>query len=214
MRATCWTHASCGWRIKPAMCTRRDSRTVNRKFDPRSGHIRRRRPVLLAWHPKIPRSVRREMEVLVRQHHASRVVVQRAQIVLVIHRGEGIEQIARRYTLRLLVAELRKSKARFAAAPCLAALEDAARSGRSARISIASSSTAPIEPWRLVGCLAPALPRGVNEGSWQGARAGRPGRRRRRGRRRRGRGRRPDVPGRRRGARHATTARPSPGPRR
>ena len=28
LRATCWSHASCGWRIRPAMRTRRESRSI------------------------------------------------------------------------------------------------------------------------------------------------------------------------------------------
>ncbi len=85
---------------------------------------------------KIPRPVRRALELLVRRHRAPHVVVQRARILLMAHKGEGSEQIAR--SLSCSSRHVRKWKARFAAAPSLETLEDAPRSGRPARIPIAA----------------------------------------------------------------------------
>ena len=53
-----------------------------------------------------------------------------------VHAGVGTEQIARQ--LSCSSRHVRKWKARFAAAPCLASLEDAPRSGRPARITVAT----------------------------------------------------------------------------
>jgi transposase len=84
---------------------------------------------------RIPRPDRRELKLLVRRNRAPYVVVQRARIVLMAHAGIGTDQIARR--LSCSPRHVRKWKARFAAAPCLASLEDAPRSGRPARIPVA-----------------------------------------------------------------------------
>jgi transposase len=54
-------------------------------------------------------------------------------MLLLAQKGEGTEAIAR--ALSCSSRSVRKWKARFAAAPCLASLEDAIRSGRPARIS-------------------------------------------------------------------------------
>lgn len=56
-------------------------------------------------------------------------------MLLLAHQGVGTEAIAR--SLSCSSRNVRKWKARFAAAPCLASLQDAARSGRPPRISIA-----------------------------------------------------------------------------
>jgi transposase len=61
--------------------------------------------------------------------------VQRAEIMLLAHKGLGTEEIAR--TVNCSSRNVRKWKVRFAKAPCLASLEDAPRSGRPARISTA-----------------------------------------------------------------------------
>jgi transposase len=82
----------------------------------------------------IPRPVRRALKLLVRRHRAPHVIVLRAQIVLMAHRGEGTEQIAR--SLRCSSRHVRKWKARFASAPSLEVLNDAPRCGRPARIPI------------------------------------------------------------------------------
>lgn len=84
---------------------------------------------------RIPRHERRELRLLVRRHRAPYAVVQRARIVLMAHAGLGTEQISRQ--LSCSTRHVRKWKARFAAAPCLASLEDAPRSGRPARITVA-----------------------------------------------------------------------------
>jgi transposase len=84
---------------------------------------------------KIPRQERRELKLLVRRHRAPYLVVQRARILLMAHQGDGSEQIARQ--LSCSSRHVRKWKARFAAAPCLASLQDAPRSGRPARIPVA-----------------------------------------------------------------------------
>ena len=89
------------------------------------------------------------------RQRAPRVVVQRAQIALAAHRGEGTEQIARRCGCSSRT--VRKWKARFAAAPCLASLEDAPRSGRPARISIATRcQLVQLACARPEGCKSPA----------------------------------------------------------
>lgn len=85
---------------------------------------------------RIPRHARRDLRLLVRRHRAPYVVVQRARIVLMAHAGHGTEQIARQ--LSCSSRHVRKWKARFAVAPCLASLEDSARSGRPARITVAT----------------------------------------------------------------------------
>jgi transposase len=95
------------------------------------------------------------LEALVCRQRAPHVVVQRAQIILAAHRGEGTEQIARRYGCSS--RSVRKWKARFAVAPCLASLEDAARSGRPARISIATRcQLVQLACARPEGCKSPA----------------------------------------------------------
>jgi transposase len=85
---------------------------------------------------RIPRREHRELRLLVRRHRAPYVVVQRARIVLMACSGVGTEAIARQ--LSCSSRHVRKWKARFAAAPCLASLEDAPRSGRPARITLAT----------------------------------------------------------------------------
>jgi transposase len=104
---------------------------------------------------KIPRPVRRELESLVRRQRAPHVVVQRARLVLAAHRGESTEQIARRYGCS--ARTVRKWKARFAAAPSLVTLEDGARSGRPARISLATRcQLVQLACARPEGCKSPA----------------------------------------------------------
>lgn len=90
-----------------------------------------------------------------RRQRAPHVIVQRAQILLAAHRGEGTEQIARR--LQCSARNVRKWKARFAAAPYLSSLEDATRSGRPARITIAMRcELVQLACARPEGCKSPA----------------------------------------------------------
>ncbi len=104
---------------------------------------------------RIPRLVRRELTLLVRRQRAPHVVVQRAEIVLAAHRGEGTEEIAGR--LRCSSRNVRKWKARFAAKPSLEALQDAPRSGRPARIAIATRcELVQLACARPEGCKSPA----------------------------------------------------------
>lgn len=104
---------------------------------------------------KIPRLVRRELTLLVRRQRAPHAVVQRAEIVLAAHRGEGTEEIARR--LRCSSRNVRKWKARFMANPSLNALEDAPRSGRPARITVATRcELIQLACARPEGCKSPA----------------------------------------------------------
>ena len=88
--------------------------------------------------PSVTHSTRRAARASATGSSASRpyVVVQRARIVLMAHGGLGTEQIARE--LSCSSRHVRKWKARFAAAPCLASLEDAPRCGRPARITVAT----------------------------------------------------------------------------
>lgn len=104
---------------------------------------------------RIPRDVRRELDVLIGRRRAPHSVVQRAEIVLAADRGEGTEQIARR--LGCSSRNVRKWKARFTARPCLAALEDAPRSGRPARIAVATRcELVQLACARPEGCKSPA----------------------------------------------------------
>lgn len=104
---------------------------------------------------KIPRLVRHELTRLVRRQRAPHAVVQRAEIVLAAHRGEGTEEIGRR--LRCSSRNVRKWKARFLAKPSLATLEDAPRSGRPARIAVATRcELVQLACARPEGCKSPA----------------------------------------------------------
>ncbi len=78
------------------------------------------------------RRVRRELKKLVRRHRAPFVTVQRAQALLLARAGMGTTAIARH--LGWSARSVRKWKARFRANPTIAALDDATRSGRPARV--------------------------------------------------------------------------------
>jgi transposase len=83
----------------------------------------------------VPRRERLALKKLVRRQRAPYAIVQRARVVLMAHQGWGTEVIARR--LSCSSRHVRKWKARFAADPRLATLNDAHRSGRPSRIPVA-----------------------------------------------------------------------------
>lgn len=84
---------------------------------------------------EIPRKVRGRLRVLVRRHRAPFVVIQRARIVLAAAKGRGTAAIARE--VGCTGRTVRKWKARFADDPRVEALEDARRTGRPSKTSLA-----------------------------------------------------------------------------
>lgn len=82
----------------------------------------------------IDRDLLRELKELVWRGRAIHLVVQRARIVLLVHAGNGAEEVAR--LVGWTARAVRKWKARFFEAPSLKTLEDAHRSGRPATIPL------------------------------------------------------------------------------
>ena len=76
----------------------------------------------------------RELKALVWRGRDIHLIVQRARIVLLSHRGHGTEEIAN--IVGWTARAVRKWKARFESAPALATLRDAARSGRPSRVPL------------------------------------------------------------------------------
>lgn len=80
----------------------------------------------------MPRSVYRELKVLVRRRRAPFAVVQRARILLLARQGMATEHIAQE--VGCTARSVRKWKRRFMYDPRLGSIEDAHRSGRPSRV--------------------------------------------------------------------------------
>ena len=84
---------------------------------------------------RLTRKTKRELRRIVRRHHAPFAVVQRVKMILLAARGVGTTAIARR--LDCDPRTVRKWKARFCANRRAETLEDAPRSGRPSRTTVA-----------------------------------------------------------------------------
>lgn len=84
---------------------------------------------------KLGRKMRSKLQWLVRQHTAAFAVVQRARIILLAASGLGTSAIARQ--LECSARTVRKWKARFRSDPRVEVLDDAERSGRPSKVTVA-----------------------------------------------------------------------------